>query len=202
MTYNKKLMWKCINYSKSKCHSRIHTFDGRIIFNSDKHNHLPHSLEADQSVFHSQQAQSSQKTVYTDGHDFIGRTFTTPECGDLAASGTLAVKQRTSLDTTNITAKLSLTKNICQNLQRIKSRASEETMNSGSVTAKENKSSSIVLDTKPAVRRESLSDTEHSPSIDLSRMFSDSITEVPNSLGKLTKCAIKQEIVTCTPEIC
>ncbi|KAL1456380.1 hypothetical protein WDU94_001111 [Cyamophila willieti] len=320
MTYNKKLMWKCISYSKFKCHSRIHTYDGRIIFNSDKHNHLPHSLEKDQSVFHSSTSQANQKTVYRDGHDFMGRSYVS-ETDSTPSNSTPGVgdgsnrKRRTSGDGKNVTPKLSLTKNICFNLQNITKplptvsgeqnmpkpllKEVGKTVNpivdrplpisglkigksidlsivggksdvssvAAAMALKENnpngdelekivnsKSKQISIPTdddddidledlekklgciksplntkmssiKDKVsgssnkstlgsNKESLSSSNNkcdtfneilpcNTTVDLtSHVFSDTITEVPNSLGKLTKCAVKQELITCTPEIC
>uniref|UniRef100_A0A8D8LE48 Protein tramtrack, alpha isoform n=1 Tax=Cacopsylla melanoneura TaxID=428564 RepID=A0A8D8LE48_9HEMI len=278
MTYNKKLMWKCISYSKFKCHSRIHTYDGRIIFNSDKHNHLPHALEKDQSVFHSSASQANQKTVYRDGHDFMGRSYVsetdlTPNSSAPGVGEGLNRKRRTSGEGKNATPKLSLTKNICFNLQNItkplqklsvEQNIPTPLLNQGvgkpiidpanggecdvsAMAVKENNpkgkvgSSSVnssseqihgptdaleefkkkidrtktPLDMKVSTSKDTLSSSNNlcdkfsdilpcnTTSVDVtSHVFSDTITEVPNSLGKLTKCAVKQELVSCTPEIC
>ncbi|KAI5730278.1 hypothetical protein M8J76_011979 [Diaphorina citri] len=98
-TCNKKIMWKCTSYSRTKCHSRIHTFDGHIIFNSDKHNHLPHTMESDLHP-------SSEPTLA------LPSGSESNDCHDNPAD-----KKKSTIMKTY--SKLSLTKNIRLNLQNI-----------------------------------------------------------------------------------
>lgn len=183
--------------------ARSQTLNFSPVYSSDNHNHRPHALEEDQSVFLTPPAQSKVNHVYRDGHDFIGRTtapgFETPCSGPEVYA--------------NKNTKLSLTKNICYNLQNItKVRANGEGTKDlpSKINDKTSSKTSDETSTKPhdhASAEEIAADsmcsknTEPIP-IDLTHVLSSTIAEIPNSLGKLTKCAVKQELITCTPEIC